>query len=89
MSKYVIAFLAAVTLLPAQQTTATAVQRDPAKRFHKLDKDGDGRLSLSEFSAHGKNAAHRQKRFRKLDTNSDSFLSLTEFSAGKTTPATK
>ena len=87
MSRYAIAFLAAVSLLSAQQAVPTATPRNPAKRFHKLDKDADGRLSLSEFSAHGKNAAHRQKRFHKLDTNGDNFLSLDEFAAGRTTPA--
>lgn len=87
MSKYVITFLAAAALSSAQQVAPTAPQHDPAKRFHKLDKNGDGRLSLSEFSAHGKNAAHREKRFHKLDANNDNFLSLDEFAAGRTTPA--
>lgn len=87
MSPYVIAILASVSLLSAQQAPSTAHPHDPAKQFKKLDKDGDGRLSLVEFQAKGKDPAKREKRFHKLDANQDNYLSIEEFSAARVTPA--
>lgn len=75
------AVLASAFVLSAQQAPAPAALAG-SKRFHKLDKNGDGRLSLDEFKAVGKNPAHREKRFRRLDANHDGFLSPEEFAAG-------
>lgn len=77
-----LAVFAGVTVLSAQQTPAATAAPVPAKRFHKLDKDADGRLSLEEFKANGKDPAKREKRFRKLDANHDGYLSADEFAAG-------
>ena len=65
---------------PAPQTTQKP--RDPKKAFARLDTNGDGKVSLEEFKARGKDPAKREKRFNKLDTNHDGFLSMEEFAAG-------
>jgi Ca2+-binding EF-hand superfamily protein len=70
-----------ISILSAQQVPPVSAAPVP-KQFHKLDKDGDGRLSLDEFKAVGKDPAKREKRFRKLDTNNDGFVSADEFAAG-------
>ena len=57
----------------------------PEEAFKKLDKDGDGSLTLEEFKASGrfkKNPADADAAFAKKDTNKDSKLSLEEFKAG-------
>jgi len=87
MSPYVTVILARISFLFAQQAPAAAHSHDPARQFKKLDKDGDGRLSLAEFQAKGKDPAKREKRFHKLDANQDNYLSLEDFCVAKTSPA--
>ena len=72
----------AQALDPAAPQHAAKRPRDPKKAFARLDADADGKISLDEFKAHGKNAAKREKRFQKLDANHDGYLSMEEFAAG-------
>src|SRR5438552_4150710 len=80
--KYLVAFILTCGMcLPA------LAQDNKAKLeeyFKKLDKDGDGKLTLAEFKgkAEGDQAAKAEARFKKMDTNSDGSLSLAEFIAG-------
>ena len=87
MSPYVTVILASISSLFAQQAPAAAHPHDPARQFKKLDKDGDGRLSLAEFQAKGKDPAKREKRFHKRDANQDNYLALEEFCVAKPSPA--
>jgi len=50
---------------------------DPKKRFDRLDKNSDGKLSREEA------AKMPQRRFEQLDKNSDGTLTLAELTAGK------
>ena len=52
------------------------------KLFAKLDKNGDGKLSLDEFKAAYPKIANPEATFKSIDTNHDGFLSLSEFTAG-------
>jgi len=66
------------------------------KRFAKLDKNGDGKLTLDEFhvqhfprvgaqldeSGGGHGAKRAQARFDRLDTNHDGFVTADEYIAG-------
>jgi hypothetical protein len=84
MKLLMITLMAGASALFAQQATPPAPSTAPApppKRFLKLDKDGDGRISLDEFKAVG-DPVRRERRFRRLDTNHDGFLSPEEFAAG-------
>jgi hypothetical protein len=81
MKRILFAIFAGVSILSAYQVNPPAPPV-ASKRFHKLDKDGDGRLSLDEFKAVGKDSARRERRFRKLDANHDGYLSPDEFAAG-------
>lgn len=49
---------------------------DPEKIFAIKDTDGDGKLTLEEYTAGGRATA---EHFAKADTNSDGFLTLQEF----------
>ena len=52
----------------------------PEDRFKRMDKDGNGSLSLEEFR--GKKSAEEAKEaFEKLDTNGDGSVSMEEFLA--------
>jgi Ca2+-binding EF-hand superfamily protein len=56
----------------------------PEDVFKKLDKDGDGSLSLEEFKASPagkKDAAKAEDAFKRKDKNNDQKLSLEEFKA--------
>lgn len=53
--------------------------------FKKIDKDGNGSISLDEYKASpmGTKAGDKaEAKFKKLDANSDGSLSLDEFKAG-------
>jgi len=54
---------------------------DPEAAFKKLDKDGDGSLSLEEFKAGAKDPAKAEEQFKKLDKDGNGKLSLEEFKA--------
>ena len=67
-------------------------KKDPAAAFKKRDTNGDGKVSLKEFTAgkDGKKKARAAKVFKKRDKNKDGSLTLAEFSAKKkpkTTPS--
>jgi hypothetical protein len=49
-------------------------------RFKELDKNGDGKISLQEFSPGGTND-RREAAFKRLDTDKDGAVSLAEFMA--------
>ena len=54
---------------------AKAGKHDPAKRFAKLDTNGDGMLDKTEIDA------MLSRRFKRLDTNGDGLLSADERAA--------
>jgi hypothetical protein len=70
----------------AQESKSGKAHKTPEERFKALDKDGDGFLTLEEYSAdpHFKNLdkAKIEARFKKLDKDGDGKLSLEEFKAG-------
>ena len=72
-----------LTTTTAQAAKGNKPKRDPEAVFKKLDKNGDGKLSLEEFL--GKKPADKvakaENRFKAKDTNGDGFLSLDEFKA--------
>ena len=47
--------------------------------FQKLDKDNDGRVSLSEYLVHFNSKAEAETMFRKWDVNGDGYLNREEF----------
>ena len=55
---------------------------DPAKVFKKKDADGDGSLSLEEFTKGAKDAERAGKAFKRKDKDKDGSLSLEEFKSG-------
>ena len=83
MKYFAVALITACVAFGAQVPTSQTGQkpRDPKKMFARLDTDRDGKVSLEEFKARGKDPAKREKRFKKLDTNHDGFLSMEEFAA--------
>ena len=60
-------------------------KRDLTAIFKRLDKDGDGKLTLVEFTGKrtGKKAARAKKQFTRLDKNGDGSLTLEEFKTRK------
>lgn len=56
---------------------------DAAARFKKMDKDGDGKLSLEEFigKREGEKKEAAEKVFNRKDKDSDGSLTVEEFSA--------
>jgi hypothetical protein len=83
MTKWITGFLA-ITLLGASMTTAYAAdKKDPEEVFKKLDKDNDGKLSLTEFIGKrtDEKATAAEKTFKAKDKDGDGFLTLEEFKA--------
>jgi hypothetical protein len=56
------------------------------RSFNKLDVNGDGRLTLAEYSADKTDKAEAEKKFKSLDKNGDGELTRQEFAAGWTPP---
>ena len=86
------AVLAVVCLAGSARADDTKKAKHAAKKFKKMDSNGDGSLSSAEFVGftpkhmkhEGKNrAAHRTKKFDKIDANHDGKISLDEFVAWK------
>lgn len=50
-------------------------------QFKRLDKNGDGKLSLEEFKGNrtGEKAEKAETQFKRMDKNNDGFLTLEEF----------
>ncbi|MGJ8630592.1 MAG: hypothetical protein ACSHWT_06090 [Glaciecola sp.] len=48
------------------------------KLIKKMDKDGDSRISVEEFTAKSKKKGKATKRFEAIDLNKDGFLSVDE-----------
>lgn len=63
--------------------TAKPGKRDPAARFAKLDRNGDGLLDKSEIGA------MLVQRFKRLDTNGDGLASAQERAAAHTGKANR
>jgi hypothetical protein len=55
----------------------------PEDQFKKMDKDGNGKLSLDEFVGKKKDEkkTKAEEAFKKMDKDNDSSLSLEEFTA--------
>lgn len=66
--------LALAGTLGAAASTAVEAAA-PTADFKKYDRNGDGKISLKEYEAHGGTV----EMFRKLDANGDNVLSPTEF----------
>ena len=76
--------LGLVLVMPLQAGNKQAGAKNKPKQskaqvFKKKDNNGDGFLSLEEFTAGTKKSAKSAARFAKLDKNSDGKLSLAEF----------
>lgn len=72
---------------PSQASASSATNRTDALKdlFSKLDSNGDGQISKSEFESNlgagGTNTANADSVFGKLDTNGDGSVNLDELSA--------
>jgi hypothetical protein len=85
------ATMSALLAAQSQSSTATTTQAPTSRAdalkdlFSKLDADGDGHISKSEFEnalgAGGTNIANADNVFSKMDTNGDGNISLDEMSS--------
>lgn len=85
------ATMSALLAAQSQSSTATATQAPTSRAdalkdlFSKLDANGDGQISKSEFEnalgAGGTNVANADSVFGKMDTNGDGNISLDEMSS--------
>ncbi|MCX7307658.1 MAG: EF-hand domain-containing protein [Afipia sp.] len=70
---------------PSQSSSSTSRSDALKDLFSKLDSNGDGQISKSEFESNlgagGTNTANADSVFGKLDTNGDGSVSLDELSA--------
>jgi Ca2+-binding EF-hand superfamily protein len=75
--------LACVSFGAAATQAADAPKKDPEEVFKKLDKDGDGKLTLAEFvgKKEGDKLTAAEAQFKAKDKDSDGFLTLDEFKA--------
>jgi Ca2+-binding EF-hand superfamily protein len=87
--KFIIGIVTALAICTLAATAAEAKKgapkADPETYFKKLDKDGDGCVTLEEFKASGsakKDPAKAEEAFKKKDKNGDGKLSLDEFKGG-------
>ena len=67
----------------APEATPAKPKRDPADVFKKLNKAGDGKLTLEEFlaSKHAQNDPEKAKaKFKKADKDGKGYLTVEEFS---------
>lgn len=77
---------ATTTTPAAPETTPAKPKHDPAEVFKKLNKAGDGKLTLEEFlaSKHAQQDPDKAKaQFKKLDKDGKGFVTLEEFSAAR------
>lgn len=60
---------------------AAVPKKDPDETFKKLDKDGDGKLSMAEFVGKKKDdkLAAAEAKFKAQDKDNDGFLTLDEY----------
>lgn len=67
--------------------TVTRAEFDAAaaKRFAKMDTDGNGKMTREEFRGYvqGRRTEHRARKFKTIDTNNDGRISKDEFTAHK------
>lgn len=58
-------------------------ERDPEAMFKRLDKNGDGKLTETEFLGKrtGEEAEKAKAQFKRLDKNSDGAVTLEEYKA--------
>ena len=71
--------------LASQVALGGTLLADKAEQyFRRLDRDSDGKISLTEFkgSLQGKQAECAEARFKQLDQNNDGNLNLSEYKAG-------
>ena len=84
MIKWIVCLLVAVAFLSGPSVWAQDKGAD--KAFKKLDKDGNGSISLEEYKALAKGddgkAEKLEKKFKKLDTDGNGSLSPEEFAKG-------
>lgn len=76
------ALLALTTSFSFAKEKEAKAKQTPEEHFKALDTNGDGKLSLEEFSA-GQDAEKAKEEFKTLDKDSDGSLTLEEFSAKK------
>lgn len=84
MKKFLALALIAAMFSPGILFAQDKKKPDPEAQFKKLDKDGDGKVSLAEFKGKrtGDKATKAEEQFKKRDKDSDGFLTLEEFKAG-------
>lgn len=60
-------------------------KKSPEEAFKALDKNGDGKLDLTEYlgNSEGEKKTKKEDRFKMLDKNNDKFLDLEEYKAGQ------
>jgi hypothetical protein len=80
--------LTAGTAWAQEQKKSEKPRATPEERFKKLDKDGDGFVTLDEFLAQAAKKPELkeklEKAFKAMDKDSDGKLTLDEYKAGST-----
>lgn len=71
----------AITLSIATLLASSFALHADSERFARWDKDSDGKVSVEEFTAKGKNKEKAIKRFERLDSDKDGYLSEAEAAA--------